>query len=167
MCEDWHTKMCFLTYFFTYIFLQAIWKCLYKPSSHSGKGTLYQLRNLINWRNVTATPKSSVDACEDFLDTVVDAHIVAAALEILKITSVSDTPSSPVIPENIWLMSNDERRDVLHMTWRNIVNSFVWLDPRPESADSTSEDGVLSYACQLLSLGLLYCEFADSIHYLL
>ena len=78
-------------------------------------------------------------------------------------TAVSDTPSSPILSDNIWLISDDERRDVLHILCQDIVNSFVSLDPGPKSTVSTTEDGVFSYACQLLSLGLLYREFSDSI----
>ena len=78
-------------------------------------------------------------------------------------TAVSDTPSSPILSDNIWLISDDERRDVLHILCQDIVNSFVSLDPGPKSTVSTIEDGVFSYACQLLSLGLLYREFSDSI----
>ena len=72
----------------------------YKITSQSDKGTLFQLRNIINHQNVTTMPKNSFDACEDFLNTAVDAHIYCcSALQKLKITAVSD----------------DERSDVLHI----------------------------------------------------
>ena len=48
-------------------------------------------------------------------------------------TALSDTPSSPILPDNIWLISDDEQRDVLHIICQDIVNSFVFLDPGPKS----------------------------------
>ena len=48
-------------------------------------GTLYQLRNLIQHRNVANHPKNSFTACEDFLVLVAEAHVVAAALKILDV----------------------------------------------------------------------------------
>jgi len=45
---------------------QAIWKCSYKCSSGTDRGTLFHLRNLINPRNVVKKPTKAVDACEEF-----------------------------------------------------------------------------------------------------
>lgn len=80
VAEDWHTKMCFMEvregiyYATTQLMviqvpniLQVIWKRLYKTKSGMERGTLYQLRNLINRRNVIKKVKSDMNACEDFL----------------------------------------------------------------------------------------------------
>lgn len=50
-------------------------------SSSKEGGTLYQLCNLINRRNVVK-PKKDVAACEDFFELVVEAHIVTAAMKV-------------------------------------------------------------------------------------
>ena len=47
-------------------------------------GTLYQLRTLTNQRNITADPSKNVDACEDFIETDLHAHILCAAMIHLK-----------------------------------------------------------------------------------
>ena len=52
---------------------------LYTEDSAADQCTLYQLRNLINRRNVPKDLKEDVNATEDFLQLVTDAHIVAAA----------------------------------------------------------------------------------------
>lgn len=46
-------------------------------------GTLYQLRNLINCRNVVSNPSKDVNACEDFFVLVVTVHILVAGMDIL------------------------------------------------------------------------------------
>ena len=38
-------------------------------------GTIYQLRTLVNRRNVVSKPKENAAACEDFMVTVMEAHI--------------------------------------------------------------------------------------------
>ena len=115
------------------------------------------MRNIINRRNVTSRPKNSFDACDDFF---VDAHIIAAAFKSLKMTALLDTPLSSALPDDVWIKSNDERRGALHIMCRDIVNVYVRLDT---NNITMSKDSVYSYACQLLSLGLLYREFCDSI----
>ncbi len=47
------------------------------------RGTLYQLRNLINRRNVKKLPKSDVNASEDFLEVVVTGYILVAVMSYL------------------------------------------------------------------------------------
>ena len=37
---------------------------------------MYQLRNLINRRNIVKNPVDAVDACEDFIVLVTEAHIL-------------------------------------------------------------------------------------------
>ena len=46
--------------------LQVIWKQLYECSSSRDLVTLYQMRNLINRRNVVNDPTKNVAACEEF-----------------------------------------------------------------------------------------------------
>lgn len=53
---------------------------MYKVSSKLEGGTLVQLRNLINRRNVVKDPSKAMDACEDFFTIVVEAHIVSAVM---------------------------------------------------------------------------------------
>eukprot|EP00731_Ephydatia_muelleri_P010119 Em0005g705a len=59
--EDWHTKMCFM---------QVLWSHLYKATSTLDVGTLYQLKILINRRNVSKDVKKDMNACEDFLELI-------------------------------------------------------------------------------------------------
>ena len=63
---------------------------LYNVCSSTDIGTLFQLRNLINRRNVVVTPKNDVAACEDFFLTVVEAHIISAAMELFEMAKMDD-----------------------------------------------------------------------------
>ena len=95
--EDWHARMALLkVYTYTCIYIdailyklskvftgiintQVIWKRLYSIASSLDKGTMYQLRNLINQTNVPTDPQNNMNAAEDFMLIVLHAHIVAAA----------------------------------------------------------------------------------------
>ena len=46
--------------------------------------TMFQLRNLINRRNVRKDPSGDVNSSEDFIVTVVEGHILAAVMEALE-----------------------------------------------------------------------------------
>ena len=66
---------------------------LYRDTSSMDGETMHQLRNLINRRNIPATPKNDVNACEDFLSVIGIAHILAATLEVMGLESMESTNS--------------------------------------------------------------------------
>lgn len=69
-----------------------IWKQLYHPkiavAAHS-HGSLYQLKVAINRTNIPADPKNDMNATESSLDDVLSSHILAAACDILGVTSTA------------------------------------------------------------------------------
>ena len=54
--------------------------------------TMYQLRNLINRRNIVKDPSKNVAASEDFILLLTEVHIVAAAMTVFGMESVDDKP---------------------------------------------------------------------------
>ena len=74
--------------------------------------SMYQLRNIIKRRNVTSSPSTSMDA---FFVTMVEAHIVCAALQLFSMDSPDDTPSIPLFPEHC-LQFDKSRRNCIVMT---------------------------------------------------
>ena len=93
--EDWHALQAYY---------QVIWQTLYSTSSACDQGTLYQLRNFIDRRNVVQDPKKDLHSCQSFLSVVLEALILAvfaSATEIssldCSITSVlkDELPTSP------------------------------------------------------------------------
>ena len=67
------------------------------------RGTLNQLRNLLNRCNVTMHPKNDVNACEDFLEVIITGYITTAALHYLGMSSTSDLPDESIISHDIWM----------------------------------------------------------------
>ena len=70
---------------------QVAYDHYYNPSSTSDKCTLFNERQLINRRNVVGEVKSKYNACKQFFDVALDARIVAAAMQILKIADIEET----------------------------------------------------------------------------
>ena len=44
---------------------------------------MYQLRNLINRRNVKTDVSKDMNSCEKFMEIIVSSHIIAAALQVI------------------------------------------------------------------------------------
>lgn len=135
-------------------------------SSSSQYGTLFQLRNLIGRTNVGGKPIDCFDPCEDFFALIVEAHIVAAAMKLLEMTTLNDVPSTKYVPQGevTWTQTDEERKTVIDKITTAIVDSFIFLDYNTSSSDTpVIKDGVYSYATQLLTLGCFYLEFRDAI----
>ena len=56
-----------------------IWKGLYNPGSSLEKGTMRQLRNVINRTNVPLDPQKNMNAAKDFMMLLLHAHVIVAA----------------------------------------------------------------------------------------
>ena len=98
------------------------------------RGTLYQLRNLINRRNVVKKVKNDMNACEDFFELVVTGHVVSCAMQLLGMSSIDEIPSSTVIqsPEDAWMKDDSERKSILMEVATLIVEQNVdCLQPSP------------------------------------
>ena len=102
--EDWHTKVVFLC------------KWLYKTTSASDGGTIFQLRNIINRKNISKKPKKDVNSHEDFFLLVVDAHVLAAAMEFLGMDE-DEEPSAEVFPPGVWMLHREKRRYFAVSVW--------------------------------------------------
>ena len=152
--------MCLRSITWTYS-LQVIWKRLYDAASGMDGGTLYQLRNVINRRNITKNTTSNVTATEEYFLLVTEAHIVTAAMTLFQMDLLEDEPHSLCFPEGCAELPNSDRRTVFLHAARKLLTKFVDLSfcqqlPQPE-------DHVQAYACEVLSLGLLLMEFNDAI----
>ena len=145
------------------LIIQIIWKRLYNTLSTTDHGTLQQLRDLINRRNVISEPGKDVNACEDFLLLVVKCYVICAALNVFNMDTIESFPENV---ENEWnLESKDERRCKLYSLAEEIVAQFVDLSAVSDSKEnqSISVDHINEYSKELLSLGLLYMEYQDAI----
>ena len=127
--------------------------------SASERGTLYQMRNFLGRSDVTVKPKKNMNACEDFLVTVLHSYITVAAMEVLGISNMEEWSS--LIPEDLWLCGEDERRKVMDSILSKIIEKYV--DIRYNTSSTVVADEVLMYAKQVFSIGSIFLEYADGI----
>ena len=73
--------------------LQVFFTHLYKGGSNNDRGTLVQLRNLINRRNVANDVSGRFNASIDFFELVTKCHIVAAAMDFFGMSTPQDEPT--------------------------------------------------------------------------
>ena len=129
-------------------------------------GTLQQLQNLINRRNVVKTPKDDFNACNESFQLVLQCHVISAAIKMLGVETQTSTPPDNLKPQHISLCSTDERKATLKLYCHAIVDGFTNLQlNRTSNSDPivSYDDEVLGYAMELLTLGLLYVEFTDAV----
>ena len=82
-----------------FCFVQTIFSRLYKAGSSFQGGTLLQLRNLINRRNVFANRTGRFIEIIDFFQLViVECHIMAAAMHFFSIRNLQDAPETNALP---------------------------------------------------------------------
>ena len=123
----------------------------------------------MNRTNVPNDVKKYFNACEDFIDTVTESQIVAAALVTFNMESVTDIPHYSVIEnaQDMWLKPPSERKACLDNLCLKVYNRYISLSYSYTSESSSyaynTSDCVSSYAIQLLRIGALYMEFADAI----
>ena len=69
----------------------------YSGSSASDKTSLFALRNLVNWRDVVSDAQQKPAPCKRFVNLVLDASIIAAALKFFGMETTEDTPTKTSI----------------------------------------------------------------------
>ena len=124
-------------------------------------GTLFQLRNIINRRNVIKDPSKNVSACEEFFFLVTEAHILTAAMAVFQMESLEDTPKSPHFTATFSESTNTEQRSKFLLAVGEVIQ-FVDLK-FCQQLQPVPDDSIQAYACEVLSLGLLLREFDDSV----
>lgn len=128
------------------------------------RGTLFQLRNLLNRRNVSVNVKGSVNAFEDFLDVITRGHILSAALEYLGMSALDGVPNPAIVDSEIWMQDDSVRREKLIEVSGQVVEKFVDLSTEFSCDRHDRHKGTIhAYACETLSLCLLLKEFKDAI----
>ena len=122
--------------------------------------TMYQLRNLINRRNVVSSPHDSVSACEDFFITVVESHIIAAALNVFGMENVDSVPSLNYFPEGCVNFDSLKQCQLLMVQLMPLLkNLLIFHAAKLMYKNWTTSLNML----RLLSLGLLLMDFNGGI----
>ena len=63
-------------------------------------GTLFQLREVINRRNVISDVSKDLTACEEFMELVTTAHVLTAAMHVAGASNLTDLSSKILSKEN-------------------------------------------------------------------
>ena len=119
--------------------IQAIWKQLFSSRSSMDKGTMFQLKNLINRKNVPNDPTKTLNAAEDFLLLLLHVHVVSCAEAIISEVSVESVA------------------DLAKLIVVNYIKFPEWNVDVSEKSDTT--DLVHEYAKELLSLSFFGMDF--------
>lgn len=97
---------------------------LYSKESEGEKGTLKQLQTAINHTNIPTKVKDDPMAVEDFMDLILDAHIVAAAMEFFGMTNVTSTPTANVHFNKIKKMPKHDKWKALFIAVQSFLDHY-------------------------------------------
>ena len=117
-------------------------------------GTLCQLCNVTDSRNIRATAPNNFNACDDFFVTVIQCHIVAAAMEHLGMKKQSDSPVHDLLKCDLWLEDKETRRHALEEVTKLISLSYTDILAHNDWTLDIELDQVKRYAVEVLSQGL-------------
>ena len=88
---------------------------------------MYSDRNLINRRNVKGEVHQAYTQCKEFFMLEFETRVVAAAFQVLGMSSLEDTPSSLKIPQNA---QGNLGKLYLHKLSKAILDTFVCADAK-------------------------------------
>lgn len=106
-----------------------------------------------------------MSACEDFFLHVVEVHILSAFMTAFGMSSLDDTPSDDIFTEVTAEADSLTRRQILINAIQKVLEKHLEFSISGEgnTDERGHNDHVLSYARDVLSLGLLHMEFQDGI----
>ena len=132
-------------------------KRLYKNKSVRERGTLAYFREKLQRRNVSIDIKHYED-CEQFFTTVGKCYLTEALLEFFELDDTSEKPTS-------FNVSNEELGDkyvssIDKFVAKYFLPGFISED---EGGHVIDNDGVMSYAVQLIKLYLIITDVNDAV----
>lgn len=127
--------------------------------------TMVSDRNVINRRNVRADPHSAYRADRDFLILEVTSRVVAAAYQVLGLTSKTDRPKHVPIPDGIDQMSKLVKLQFLHKVAAKIVDELIvdeeMMDASIKTMISSQERKEMMDHMDIDKDGRFPCRFPD------
>jgi len=128
---------------------------------------LFQLRNLINRRNVVKDVSKDMNATEDFFDTVAVGHMIAAVLQFYDMRNMDDRPKDSTLTSAATLPKAKKwealSASISLLLEKHVTTSLSCPHHTENFNPNTSDDGVYEYACCVLSLALFMFEFRDAV----
>ena len=144
---------------------------LYSSKSSADKGTLFQLKELVNRKSFGKVPKNNMKATESFFEVVLFAHVIAASNEFKSETADVNELAQKIVSNFVKLTVPPPNESTTSSTEEDSEcdeeNSSI-EDADCDSEESASEEGtetdyVFTYAVDLLTVTLLWYGFCDAI----
>lgn len=105
--------------------LKYIFDTFYLTSSVNEQGTMYQLKCLLDRRDVKVDMTSSYRQCKNFFDDILDGHIIAAACHYFGMKDQSSLPTKNKIPLYIDNTSTENQQEWLNNASKSIIDIYV------------------------------------------
>jgi len=122
-------------------YFQTIFTRLYKAGSSFQGGTLLQLRNLINRRNISANIEGKFNEALDFFELVVVAHVLAASMHFFGMSVISDKPSRNALRDT----TPNTQWPVLRRAVEKLVDRYVMVGGMSETTPSPISEQTEDY----------------------
>ena len=97
----------------------------YSGSSASDKTSLFALRNLVNWRDVVSDAQQKPAPCKRFVNLVLDASIIAAALKFFGMETTEDTPTKNSISPGLATGLKVVRQRFFYRVIKEFIQTYV------------------------------------------
>ena len=101
---------------------QVMFNRLYACGSSTDGGTLLQLRNLINRRNVSQNTNGKFNESIDFFELVVKCYVAAAGMHFFGMGNKEDMPTKNAFPTDITKCTAQEQWTHLRTAVNRIVD---------------------------------------------
>ena len=102
-----------------------------------------------------------MNASDDFLALTVMSHFLALCMQKLGMKSLDDVPMSGEFDKNTWMLSDDDRKSALYSFCQTVIDENVNFSMIDDI--SCSGDGVANYAIEVMSLGIFYLNYKDTV----
>ena len=133
---------------------------MYSTTSSNDKCTLYQLRNLIDRRNITSDPKGNLHACQSFLNVVTESEILAAFAGCHDLQCL-DVGIAEILKEGVPDSPQAKLQCITELALK--VVQCTALDPNGGLDPLYPSDDTSNYSSKLLGMGLLAWNFEDAV----
>ena len=97
----------------------------YSGSSANDKTSLFALRNLVNWRDVGSDAQHKPAPCKRFVNLVLDADIIAAALKFFGMASIDDRPTKHCFSDELATGLRVVRQRYFHRVIKEFIQTYV------------------------------------------
>ncbi|XP_071137079.1 uncharacterized protein [Mytilus edulis] len=124
--EDWHGHI---------ISLQESFNMLFKGSSSGERGTLFQLKNMLDRRGVKSEVTKPVNDCREFMRLTTQGFILLAALQVLGVDNLIE------FDNHVNNLATDEQNaELMEHIVQTIVDRFIKTERFTLDCDETTED---------------------------